>query len=323
MECFFVLSSRIVACGSFLPEKILSNDEITTFLDTSDAWISERTGIKSRHIISKHHNTSDLATFALSDALNSAKLGPEDLDGIVLATTTPDLVFPSTAVQVQSKILMPRGFAFDVQAVCSGFLYALSIAHNFIISGSAKRIAVIGAESMSRILDWNDRSTCILFGDGAGCVILEKSDTIEGILEIQLFSDMNTIDLLKVDGGVSKGNLGAKLQMSGREVFRIAVLKMCESFLLLLEKLNIPIEALDWFIPHQANSRILSAVAAKLELPTHKIVSTIATHGNTSAASIPLALDSYVKSGRIKPGQLIGMSAVGAGMTWASGLIRF
>ena len=316
-------SSKIIGVGSYLPDKILTNNDLEKIVDTSDEWIQTRTGIKKRHIADKNQLTSDLATIAVKNALQKANISANNLDAIIIATTTPDLVFPATAVKVQNNIGMHSGFAFDVQAVCSGFLYALQIADSLIISNKANRVAVIGAETMSRIIDWKDRSTCVLFGDGAGAVILEKSeDKTNGILDIELFSDGKYQDILIVNGGVSAGNLDKKITMNGREVFRYAVTKMPESIEYIITKNNLSITDIDWILLHQANQRIIKSVMERLDISNEKAVSTVADHANTSAASIPLALDQYVSKGKIKSGELIALSAVGGGLTWGSALIR-
>ena len=316
-------SSKIIGVGSYLPDKILTNNDLEKVVDTSDEWIQARTGIKKRHIAGNNQLTSDLATIAVKNALKKANISANNLDAIIIATTTPDLVFPATAVKVQNNIGMHSGFAFDVQAVCSGFLYALQIADSLIISDKANRVAVIGAETMSRIIDWKDRSTCVLFGDGGGAVILEKSeDKTNGILDIELFSNGKYQDILIVNGGVSSGNLDKKITMNGREVFRYAVTKMPESIEYIITKNNLIITDIDWILLHQANQRIIKSVMERLDISNEKAVSTVADHANTSAASIPLALDQYVSKGKIKSGELIALSAVGGGLTWGSALIR-
>ncbi|MFQ3307001.1 MAG: 3-oxoacyl-[acyl-carrier-protein] synthase-3 [Candidatus Midichloriaceae bacterium] len=320
-----MIFSKIAAVGSYLPKRVMTNDELPSTLDTSDHWIRTRTGITKRYIAEDNQFTSDLGANALINALSTSNISEQELDGIIVATTTPDLVFPSTAVKIQEKINLLKGFAFDIQAVCSGFIYALCVADSMIKSGQAKKIAVIGAETMSRILDWTDRDTCVLFGDGAGAVILEKqeSEINNGVLDIDLFSDGRYIDLLKVDGGVSKGNLDSKMTMNGREVFKHAVTKMTYLIKNTLDKNNFSIKDLDWMILHQANNRIIQAVREKLSIEENKAVSTVEHHANTSAASIPLALDSYIKNEKIKRGDLIAMASIGGGMTWGSALIRY
>jgi 3-oxoacyl-[acyl-carrier-protein] synthase-3 len=320
-----MISSKIVGVGSYLPEKILTNNDLEQMLDTSDEWIQARTGIKKRHIADKNQKTSDLATIAVENALINANLNSNDLDALIVATTTPDLIFPATAVRVQNNIKMNSGFAFDIQAVCSGFLYALQLADSLIKSNKAKRVAIIGAETMSRIIDWTDRSTCVLFGDGAGSVILEKTESNEhqGIIDIELFSDGSLQDILAVSGGVSGGNLDKKIEMNGREVFRYAVTKMPESIKSIMNKNQVTLENLDWVLLHQANERITKAVVDKLGINIEKSVSTVSHHANTSAASIPLALDHYVSNGKVKTGDLIALAAVGGGLTWGSALLKF
>mgnify|MGYP000926033598 CR=1 FL=1 len=319
-----MISSKIVGVGSYLPEKILTNDDLEQMLDTSDEWIQARTGIKKRHIADENQKTSDLATIAVENALKNANLSSNDLDALILATTTPDLIFPATAVRVQSNIKMNSGFAFDIQAVCSGFLYALQLGDSLIKSNKAKRVAIIGAETMSRIIDWTDRSTCVLFGDGAGSVILEKTESNEhqGIIDIELFSDGSLQDILVVNGGVSGGNLDKKIEMNGREVFRYAVTKMPKSIQSIMNKNQITLENLDWVLLHQANERITKAVVDKLGIDIEKAVSTVSHHANTSAASIPLALEHYISSGKVKTGDLIALAAVGGGLTWGSALLK-
>ena len=319
-----MISSKIIGVGSYLPEKILTNADLEQTLETSDEWIQTRTGIKRRHIATEDQKTSDLATLAIINALKNANINSCDLDALILATTTPDLVFPATAVRVQNNIKMNNGFAFDIQAVCSGFLYALQLGDSLIKSNKAKRIAIIGAETMSRILDWTDRSTCVLFGDGAGAVILEKADSndYQGIIDIELFSDGSLQNILTVNGGISSGNLHKKIEMNGREVFRYAVTKMPESIKSIVNKNHLSLENLDWVLLHQANERILKAVMDKLDINIEKSVSTVPHHANTSAASIPLALDHYMSSGKIKTGDLIALAAVGGGLTWGSALLR-
>ena len=309
-------SSKIIGVGSYLPDKILTNNDLEKIVDTSDEWIQTRTGIKKRHIAGDNQKTSDLATIALKNAMNKTKISSSDLDAIILATTTPDLVFPATAVKVQNNIGMHSGFAFDVQAVCSGFLYALQMADSLIKSNKAHRVAVIGAETMSRIVDWTDRSTCVLFGDGAGAVILEKTDNKNNnsIIDIELFSDGKYQDILTVNGGVSSGNLDKKITMSGREVFRYAVTKMPESIKSIVAKNNITLEDLDWVLLHQANERIIKSVLEKLSMNNAKAISTVQHHANTSAASIPLALDHYMLKDKVKSGDLLALSAVGGGL---------
>ena len=319
-----MIYSRIIGIGGYLPKKIVTNDDLAKTVDTSDEWIITRTGIKKRHIADSNECTSDLAVYALQNALKDAGITANDLDAIIVATTTPDLIFPATAVEVQDSIGMKNGFAFDIQAVCSGFLYALQIADSFIKTRVVKRIAVVGAEIMSRIVDWNDRNTCILFGDGAGAVILEQCEKQqnEGILDINLYSEGQYSDLLMVNGGVAKGNMDSKIEMNGREVFRHAVTKMTDSIKTIVSKNNFNMQSLDWILLHQANHRIIKSVAQRLQIDECKAISTVHEHANTSAASIPLALNSYIKDGKVKKGDLIALSAIGGGLTWGSALLR-
>jgi len=323
-----VVRAVAVGCGAYLPERILTNDDIAKTLDTSDAWISQRTGIKQRHIAAEGELTSDLGVKAALAALAAAGQGPEALDMIVCATSTPDETFPSTATQVQAKLGCTRGAAFDVQAVCSGFVYALSVANNFIRTQEAERVLVIGAETFSRILDWEDRGTCVLFGDGAGALLLEAAEgrgdsSDRGILSTHLYSDGRHRDALYVDGGPSSTGTVGKLRMSGKEVFRHAVVRMAEAIDAALAENNLAPGDLDWLVPHQANSRIINAMGRRLNLKDEQVVVTVDRHANTSAASIPLALAEAVGDGRIKRGDLILMEAMGGGFTWGSALLRW
>jgi 3-oxoacyl-[acyl-carrier-protein] synthase-3 len=314
----------ITGTGSYLPERIVTNDELSKTMDTTDEWIRQRTGIEQRHIAADDETTSNLAANAGLMALERAGLKPSDLDAIVVATTTPDNTFPSTAASVQAEMGADKAFAFDVQAVCAGFVYALDIGDAFIKSGKAEKILIVGAETFSRILDWEDRSTAVLFGDGAGAVVLEASDSQEyGILSTALFTDGRFRDLLYVDGGVSKnGNVG-HVRMKGNEVFRHAVEKLSSSLNTALERSSLGPEDIDWLVPHQANVRIIDNVQKKLKLDKNKVIRTVAHHANTSAASIPLALDSAVSSGQIKAGHVIAFEAIGGGLTWGAALARF
>ena len=312
------IKSKIIAEGFYLPEKIVTNHDLALKIDTSHEWIFSRTGISCRHIAADGELTSDLATKAVEDMAATYNIDLNTIDGIMVATTTGDLVFPATSAIVQNKLgLSNSSFCFDISAVCSGFVYALSVADSLIKSGAARRIVVVGAEVMSKIVDWGDRNTCILFGDGAGCVLLESSTGTSGILGYNLFSNGKCNDILKVDG---KPN--GKITMNGREVFKNAVEKMSSSSQSLLSKLRYDTSEISWLIPHQANSRIMSAVATKLELPAGKLVSCIANHANTSAASIPLAYSQYVRDNKISKGQLVLFSALGAGLTWGSLLLK-
>lgn len=318
--------SVVRGVGGYLPEKVLTNEDIAKMVDTTDAWITARTGIRKRHIAADGETTSDLGTKAAQRALDAAGLTPDDIDLIVMATATPDYTFPATATIVQHKLGITRGAAFDVQAVCSGFVFATATADNFLARGQFERALVIGAETFSRILDWSDRSTCVLFGDGAGAVVLERQERAKagdrGIKGIHLRTDGRYKDLLYVDGGPSTTQTVGHLRMVGNQVFKHAVGKISESVLASLRQANLAVNDIDWFVPHQANQRILSAVAERLGLEEGKIVSTVATHGNTSAASIPLALDAAVSDGRVKAGDLVLIEAIGGGLAWGSALIR-
>jgi 3-oxoacyl-[acyl-carrier-protein] synthase-3 len=320
--------SVIVGCGSHLPAKIVTNDDLSKLVDTSDEWIQQRTGIQQRHIAADGELTSDLALEAARKALAHAGLTGADLDLIVLATTTPDQTFPATAATVQAKLGMGNGAAFDVQAVCSGFVYALATADNFIRAGQAKHALVIGAETFSRILDWNDRGTCVLFGDGAGAVVLKAEPATgerdhRGILSTHLHSDGRHRDLLYVDGGVSSTKTVGHVRMNGKEVFRHAVQRLAEVVDESLSANGLSQADIDWLVPHQANRRIIDSTAKKLSLTSDKVVLTVARHGNTSAASIPLALAEAVEDGRIKRGDLLLLEAMGGGLTWGAALVRW
>jgi len=322
------LRAMAVGCGAYLPERILTNDDIAKTLDTSDDWISQRTGIKQRHIAADGEMTSDLGVKAALAALADAGLTPDDLDMIVCATSTPDETFPATATRIQAKLGCTRGAAFDVQAVCSGFVYGLAVANNFIRARQAEKVLVIGAETFSRILDWEDRGTCVLFGDGAGALLLQASDGNgnsgdRGILSTHLYSDGRHHDALYVDGGPSSTGTVGKLRMEGKEVFRHAVVRMAEAIDAALAANNLAPEDVDWLVPHQANSRIIHAMGRRLNLTDEQVVVTVQRHANTSAASIPLALSEAVGDGRIKAGDLILMEAMGGGFTWGSALLRW
>lgn len=318
----FSNNSKIISVGGFLPKRIVTNQELSQSLDTSDEWIQTRVGITQRHLAAPGEFTSDLAVEAAKMALKNASLSIKDIDAIVLATTTPDRTFPSTATIVQHKLGMQQGFAFDVQAVCAGFIYALSTADQFIKSGQANRILVIGAETTSRIINWQDRNTAVLFGDGAGAVILEATNEDSGILGTVLHSDGQYGKLLQVDGGVSTTQTTGHMVMEGREVFRHAVQKLASVATEVLEKTGHTKEDIDWFIPHQANQRIILATADHLGVSHDKVISTVAVHANTSAASIPLALSYAYEHGKIKRGDLILMDAMGGGFTWGAALVR-
>ncbi|GLK52309.1 MAG: 3-oxoacyl-ACP synthase [Oceanicaulis sp.] len=320
--------ARIAGIGSYLPDRILSNDDLAAMVDTSDSWIRERTGIRQRHIAPDGVTTADLAEQACRRALDDAGLTAEDVDLIVVATTTPDFTFPSVGTMLQARLGATKGAAFDVQAVCTGFVYALSVADNMIARGQAETALVVGAETMSRILDWTDRSTCVLFGDGAGAMVLTAGEPAgtegaDGVLATYLRSDGRFKDLLHVDGGPSSTGTVGHLRMIGNQVFRHAVTNIAESMTTIAGRAGVSIEEVDWFVPHQANQRILEGVARKLSIPTEKVISTVADHGNTSAASVPLAFDRAVQDGRIKRGDLVLMEALGGGFTWGAVLARF
>jgi len=320
--------SIVRGCGAYLPARIVSNDELARRIETSDEWIVQRTGICQRHVAAEGEYTSDLATKAAERALAVAGMAGSDLDLIVLATATPDHTFPATATKVQARLGMRRGAAFDVQAVCTGFIYALSVADNAIRAGQAKRALVIGAETFSRILDWNDRGTCVLFGDGAGALVLEAapdegSAAPRGILSTHLHSDGNGYELLYVDGGPSTTQRAGFLRMEGREIFRHAVKRLAEVVDEALSANRLGADAVDWLVPHQANRRIIEAMGKRLGLPPEKVVVTIDRHANTSAASVPLALAEASADGRIKPGQLLLLEAMGGGLTWGAALVRW
>jgi 3-oxoacyl-[acyl-carrier-protein] synthase-3 len=315
--------SKITASGAYLPEKIITNHDLAKTIDTSDEWIFDRTGIKQRHIAAEGEFTSDLAYKAALDAIKNAGVDKEEIDLIIVATTTPDNIFPSTATKVQHKLGLTKGFAFDVQAVCSGFIYALTVADSLIKTGQAKKALVIGAETMSRIIDWQDRNTCVLFGDGAGAVILEKSDDESGIIHSHLYSDGSYYDMLKTNGGPSLNGGHGTVEMSGKEVFKNAVTKMASSVEKALQDTDLSTSDIDLLIPHQANIRILDAVAKKLHLNEKKLVVTIARHANTSAASIPLALNEALLQGRVKKDDLLVFEALGAGLTWGTIILKW
>ncbi|MEM9147577.1 MAG: beta-ketoacyl-ACP synthase III [Pseudomonadota bacterium] len=320
--------ARALGCGHYLPERVITNDELAERLDTSDDWIRTRTGIRSRHIAAEGEKTSDLAIAAARSALDQAGIEAAALDALVVATATPDQTFPSTATRVQHGIGMTNGFAFDLQAVCAGFIYALANANGLILSGQAKRVMVIGAETFSRILDWEDRGTCVLFGDGAGAVILEATDGTggpqdRGVLSTCLHSDGSHNRILYVSGGPSTTGDAGFLKMEGREVFRHAVVKLAAVAEEVMERAGVESDEITWMVPHQANLRIIESTAKKAGLPMSKVVVTVDTHGNTSAASIPLALSTAVGDGRIREGDLLLMEGIGGGLAWGSALIRW
>jgi 3-oxoacyl-[acyl-carrier-protein] synthase-3 len=317
-----MIRSRIAGTGSYLPPTILSNDELSKRVDTSDQWIQERTGIKQRHIADKSQTSSDLALQASRRALEAAGMKAEQIDLIIVATSTPDFVFPSTACLLQAKLGVKGCAAFDVQAVCSGFVYGLATADNFIRAGTHKSALVIGAEVFSRILDWNDRGTCVLFGDGAGAVVL-AADSKPGIHASILHADGSYADILSVPGNICGGSITGSpfLQMQGSQVFKVAVKVLDEVARETVAAAGMTLEDVDWLIPHQANLRILEATAKRLGLPRERLVVTVDHHANTSAASVPLALDEYVRAGRIKPGHKVMLQGVGGGFTWGASLV--
>ena len=322
-----VLRSVVTGVGSYLPEQVVTNDDLAKFVDTSDEWIIERTGIRQRHRVTDDQPVSELAVEAASRALAAAGRTPADVDLIIVATTTPDLTFPAVATIVQRKLGCPVGIAFDVQAVCSGFVYALSVADGFVARNRSKCALVIGAETMTRLMDWTDRGTCVLFGDGAGAVVLEPQageGTISdrGLLGFALRADGSKQDLLYVDGGPSTTGTVGKLRMQGNQVFRHAVVNISEAVTAAAADAGIAVSSVDWFIPHQANIRILEGVARRLGIDEKKVITTLSEHANTSAASIPLALDRGVRDGRIRPGHLLLLEAMGGGFTWGACVIR-
>ncbi len=321
--------AEIVGCGSALPARCVTNDELAQRVDTSDEWIVERTGIKQRHIASDEELTSTLATDASRRALEQAGLQPSDVDLIIVATTTPDDTFPSTATTVQANLGITDGAAFDVQAVCSGFIYALAVANNFLCAGQAACALVIGAETFTRLLDWTDRTTCVLFGDGAGAVVVQRREAVageaapRGILSTHIHSDGRYRDALYVDGGPSRTGTVGHVRMEGREVFRHAVNRLSQTVEEALQSNDLTAADVDWLVPHQANMRIIDGVRRKLSLDPSRVVTTIDRHANTSAASVPLALDEAVRDGRIEPGQIVLLEAMGGGFTWGSALLRW
>lgn len=323
-----MIRSVVQGCGSYLPERVVTNDDLSRQMDTSDDWIRQRTGIRQRHIAADGEFTSHLATKASQRALDNAGLKASDLDLIVLATATPDETFPATATRVQASLGMTKGAAFDVQAVCAGFVYGLSVADSMIKSGVATTALVIGAETFSRILDWNDRGTCVLFGDGAGAVVLRGEEgkgtsADRGILANALHSDGRQHDILYVDGGPSSTRTTGFLRMEGKEVFKHAVVNMAAVVGEVLGKAGLESKDIDWLVPHQANKRIIDSTGRKLGLPPERVVVTVDRHANTSAASIPLALDAAVSDGRIKRGDLLLLEGIGGGLAWGASLVRW
>lgn len=323
-----VIRTVVAGVGSYLPSRVVTNEDISKIVDTNDEWIVERTGIHQRHIAADGELTSHLAIAAAREAIADAGIGVQEIDTIILATTTPDNTFPATATTVQAELGLHHGAAFDVQAVCSGFVYALTIADTFVKTGQSKTALVIGAETFSRLLDWTDRTTCVLFGDGAGAVIVrgepgEGTNADRGILTAHLHSDGRYKDKLYVDGGPSSTQSTGHVRMEGREVFRHAVVNIAEAINESLEATGLKADDIDWFVPHQANKRILDGTAKRIGLPPEKVVMTVGEQGNTSAASVPLALDKAVKDGRIKRNDLVLLEAMGGGFTWGSLLFRF
>lgn len=318
-------ATLMISVGSYLPKRIMTNDELAGFVDTSDEWIRQRTGIAQRHIVAENEMTSDLARTAAERALAQAGIGADEIDLIIVATSTPDDTFPSTATKVQHQLGATRAIAFDVQAVCAGFVYALDVADAMLSAGRGRRALVIGAESFSKILDWNDRSTCVLFGDGAGAVLLERSDEPQGygVLASKLHADGAHRDILYVDGGPSSSGKVGHVRMEGNKVFRHAVEKLSSVMDEVLEAANMPVTAVDWLVPHQANIRIIEGMQKKMGLPDSQVVKTVHDHANTSAASIPLALAEAVGDGRITNGQLLAFEAIGGGLVWGAALVRY
>jgi 3-oxoacyl-[acyl-carrier-protein] synthase-3 len=322
-----VTRSVVTGLGDYLPPRVVTNDELAKRLDTSDDWIRERTGIRERRQAGPDESTSDLATRAAERALKNAGKAAADVDLIIVATTTPDLTFPAVATMVQRKLGAPVGIAFDIQAVCSGFVFALATADNFVVRGQSRCALVIGAEEMTRLMDWTDRSTCVLFGDGAGAVVLEPREgqgttADRGVLGVALRADGTKQDLLYVDGGPATTGTVGKLRMQGNQVFRHAVVNISEAVIASAASAGVSLDEVDWFIPHQANQRILEGVARRLGIDPSRVISTVAQHANTSAASVPLALAEGVADGRIKPGQLLLIEAMGGGLTWGAAVVR-
>ena len=317
------LRSVVLGVGSALPKRRMDNEELARTVDTSDAWIVERTGIRSRYVAGDDETTASLATDAARKALDHAGVETSDIDLIVLATATPDQTFPSSATKVQASLGINDCIAFDVHAVCTGFLYALTVADSMLRSGNARKAIVIGSETFTRILDWEDRATCVLFGDGAGALILGAEETDGGILATRLHADGRHNDLLFVDGGPSTTGTVGKLRMKGREVFRHAVVNLADVLNEVLDAAGLTSADVDWVVPHQANARILDATARKLGLPAEKVIVTVDEHANTSAASVPLAFDRAVKDGRIKRGDVVVLEAMGGGFTWGAAALRY
>lgn len=323
-----VIKSVIASTGAYLPEKIMTNADMEKIVDTTDEWITQRSGIKERRIAADDETTGTMAIEASKKAMEAGGFEASDIDGVIVATTTADRTFPSVAVKVQGELGIPPGLAFDVQAVCTGFVYALTVADNFVKTGQCKRVLVIGAEKMSSLLDWNDRTTCVLFADGAGAVILEAheaKDSLEsrGIHSTHLYANGKQRDMLQTSGGISTTGDSGVIEMQGRDVFKNAVTYMADVVQETLEHNKITADQIDWLVPHQANIRIISATAEKLNMSMDKVVVTVDRHGNTSAASIPLALDEAVRDGRIKENDMLLIEAMGGGLTWGAALVRF
>ena len=317
-------NAKIISTGSYLPSKILTNFDLEKMVETSDEWITERTGIKQRHIAAENELTSDLAFKAAQNAITSANINKDDIELIVFATTTPDKTFPSSATILQNKLgISSKCFAFDVQAVCCGFIYALNIANNFIKTGQVKTALVIGAETISRIVDWTDRNTCVLFGDGAGAVILQATEEDKGILNCKMHSDGQYGPLLDTSGGVSLNQKSGLIHMEGREIFKLAVNKMSDCVFENLQECGLTADDISLLVPHQANKRIIDGVGRKLGLPAEKVILTVQDHANTSAASVPLALDYALKNNKIKDNDIIVLEALGGGLTWGSIIIKW
>jgi len=317
-------SSYILGCGSYLPKKILTNNDLSKKLDTTDEWIKTRTGINQRYIADKKQLNSDLGFEAAKKTIKNSKIKTSDIDLIILATSTPDHTFPSTATKIQGKLGIKKGFAFDIQAACSGFIYAMSVADNFLSNNQASNALVIGSEIFSRILDWNDRSTCVLFGDGAGAIVLSKNKKINsGIISTELYSDGRFYDLLYVNGGVAFNQKAGHIKMKGKEVFKHAVKKLVSCIQFTLKKNKLKKEDIDWIIPHQANKRIMDMIAIKLGIPKSKLLVTVDQYANTSSASIPLTLDYALSNKIIKRGQIIVFEAIGGGLTWGCSILKY
>lgn len=318
------IRSVVRGVGHYLPERIVTNTELSTRVDTSDEWIRERSGIEQRRVVADDEFTSDLGLAAAKDALSDAGMDAQDIDLIVVATTTPDYTFPSTATLIQEKLGIRHGAAFDIQAVCSGFIYAVSVVDSMLKTGLAKNALVIGAETFSRLLDWEDRTTCVLFGDGAGAFVMSaQTGTDDGVLNTYLRADGRHRELLYVDGGPSRTQTVGHVRMEGKQVFRYAVRDIAGAMETCAVRAGIDIADIDWFVPHQANQRILDGVAKKLKIDATRVISTVAQHANTSAASVPLAMHAAILDGRIKRGQLVMLEAFGGGFTWGAALLRY